>query len=163
LFCVVCETYKPKSEYYKQVSNKYGRTPFCKVCHDEKQNEYFEASPDRYRETKRRYSRRYRDKMGKEAICEIQRKCYKNNRTARVKSSVEFIKRRRISDPEWCKKTRREYKEKMVKEVRDVYIRDLLRLEGLPPTPQNIEIKRDQIILLHEIKQLKQEVANGIT
>ena len=49
-------------------------------------------------------------------------------------------------------------------ELHNWYIFDLLRREGIiNPSTELIELKRQQLRLYREIKQIKQEVANGIT
>jgi hypothetical protein len=47
-------------------------------------------------------------------------------------------------------------------ELREFYINRMLRSTGIDVTPETIDLKREQIILQRELKQLKGELQNGI-
>lgn len=45
----------------------------------------------------------------------------------------------------------------------DKYMKHYLRIKGIRITTENMELKREQLTLFREIKQLKGEIANGTT
>jgi hypothetical protein len=105
---------------------------------------------------RRRYAERERrEKMGKEARSILGRKYYQNNRERLVQSGVAYIKKRRVCDPIWAAKQRKDYKARIVADLRDCYIRNILRLEGIQATPETIELKRQQIIMKRTLSEFK--------
>lgn len=152
-FCFHCQTYKHRTDYYTEKRSKYGITPYCTECHGQMQGQYRDTDTSRAR---RRESERERwARMSREDRALLRRKQYQNNRPNRVKSAVSYIKKRRASDPIWAAKQRKHYKARIVADLRDCYIRDILRLGGIQATPETIELKRQQIIMKRTLKEFK--------
>jgi hypothetical protein len=154
-FCFGCNTYKTIDAYYKQKTSKYGISVFCKICHNFKQKIYFDNNTGQYRKVKRKAEAKRRERIGKEGMSIINKNSYYTNRENRVKSSVAYIKQRRVNDPKWNADKRRRYKKNIVVDIRDCYVRDILRLEAIPVMPETIELKREQIIMKRTLKEFK--------
>ena len=134
LRCTKCGEYK-KVEGFKMVRG-YIKS-HCYQCEAEQQRERSLNNPEVWKN----YRKLHKDKVRE----------WKKISIERVKGSETYIAQRKRA------------KLRKVNEIRDTYLKDNMKRDGIPITPETIELKRQQIMIHRELKQLKQEVANGIT
>ena len=125
-WCPSCETYKAREEFSKNKNFSLGIASPCKKC-------------------RKRYQQRYRD-SGKAA--ESQQRYKKTHKGAESQQ--------RYKDSGKAAEWRQRYKKTQVAELREIYIKKLLRQKGAPITKETIELKRQQITMIRRLKQFKQ-------
>jgi len=174
--CSKCgEVKELESGFHKSNRNKDGYYSSCKVCHQQ----HYKDNKERYRENHRQWA-----KKNPERTREFKRQWAKKNIEQRKARALEYRKKNREKinersrnnykrDKERYQKYRDEHLEE-TKEyglkrsvlLEDTIVRYRIRhrsgLENHQITPELIELKREQLLFYRELKNLKQEVRNGI-
>ncbi len=126
--CTTCGEWKELEEFIKRKIIKSGLGSQCKVCRNEAMRKYREKDPEAYRESWGRYYVKNFDKV------------------------IEKCKQYCKNNPE----RNRIYKKKSIKFLADSYLRNKLGRDGIPITPEMIQIRREQIMVHRALKQLKE-------
>ena len=151
-WCPKCETYKVRESFGKtkrlpgyclacrhrplhkircstcgkeEMVNYGSHAKYCKTCRSEKERQRQRAKQRKIRETEE----------GRKKLCEIVKQSYLNHRKDAVARSVAYIKKRRVLDPNWARKKRREHKARCISEIRDTYLISNMKRDGIIVTP----------------------------
>ena len=134
-WCSKCEGYLNRNRFGLKKSNKYGIYCYCRNCEREYSKRYSETHRDNRREYRKRWSDAHPGKL---------RECQNKYSTANNTK---------------CAERGRQYRSRLP----DLYVKYLLSATGIKnAAPETIELKREQIMLHRELKQLKGELQNGI-
>jgi hypothetical protein len=157
-WCPKCQTYKERGEFAISRQRSSGVASVCKECMNEHTRVFYQDNLVKQRERSKAKQARHRKVIGKEGVAVEAKEQYAKHRERVIRHEVEYIKNRRKLEPEWDKEWRARYKAKLVLELRDNYLTALLNRVGIFVAPETIELKREQIILQRELKQLKGEL-----
>lgn len=190
--CTRCKSDKPKADFRVRLDKgKYWMiNPTCRKCDSEIAAEYYNRNKDKleFKEKNRKRAKEYTEKNC-DQIKERRRDSkylakhneWEKARYVRKKDQIKAKSKEKRKHPEYKKKmreyrqknkekifqqelaTKRRYHEKNKKGITDKYVRNQLRQVGnLNPTPEEIEIKRAQI-LIFRIKEKIDAQKVGVT
>ena len=167
--CSKCGEVKDlENEFNKRRETKDGFHKECKLCVNKAAREYAEKN----KEHQLQYRRRWR-KANAEKVKEYQVKWEKAN-PEKVNGRA---RQWRKANPEKYRKTYHKWADKNKERIKewglrsrnlltDMFVRNIIKqqinLNFRQITPEMIEAKREQLLFYRELKNLKQEVQNGI-
>lgn len=142
--CRKCGQEKPLSEFVRDKTCASGYRHTCKQCDREWRRKWDAENAEKRRERKRKW---YAENAEKRR--EYKRKYY----LANAEKFTERCRKWRIANPEKCRERNRKRGINDCKSLTDRYLRDKLRRNNLPITPETIDYKRIQLKLYREIKK----------
>ena len=140
-WCPKCGTYKVREEFGKNTKLFHGIRGHCKCCCNQSEKN---RKKDRERINKQR--RDWRKRTGEYAS-------HMNYyRAAAIKNNTK----RMLQNPEREKLIKNNNSKKRRDNLRDSYVAHCCRVSFPNPSPETIELKRQQIIMKRTLKQLKE-------
>ena len=133
-WCQKCQTYKAREEFVKRSDRPIGITAKCKRCHADYARDIYKKDPEKAMSKSREYCKNH------PAICKLLKRRY----IEKHRNSETFIAKRKRA------------KLRQVVEIRDSYLISNMKRDGIPITPETIELKRQQVIAKRTLKQLKE-------
>lgn len=137
-WCNKCKTHKQKGEFFLDKNNCDGLSRHCKKCTSSENHKRYEMADKQRLNAKRAEYRRAHPEREKEKR-EIMKNLY----------------------PERIKAYAKKHRTKAIAELHDTYLVSNMKRSGIHISPETIELKRQQIRWLREIKQGKEELKNG--
>ena len=157
--CRKCGQEKPLEEFVRDKTCASGYRHTCKQCDREWRRMWDAANADKRREWNRKWYAENPEKCREwsrkwliahpEKVREYKRKYY----LANAEKFTERCRKWRIANPEKCRERNRKRGINDCKSLTDRYLRDKLRRNNLPITPETIDYKRIQLKLYREIKK----------
>lgn len=155
-WCPKCQMYKAREEFSPDKRVLSGIQNICKECKNKKIRTKYHHNIESERNKNREKARVYREKPGKrEMLSKRSLEHYYRHRIEIIKLVKVRVKAWKKKNPEHKKKLDANYKKRCVKELRDNYVVGNMKRDGIPITPETIELKRQQIIMKRTLKQLK--------
>ena len=172
--CRKCGQELPLSEFAKNKTCELGYSYTCKQCKREYYRRYRAANPEKCRERNRKYhaanleKERERHRKWDAENAEKRRKYYRKRYAANPEKARERSRKWYAANPEKARERSRKWREANLEKHRelcrkknmnncealtDYYLRDKLRRNNLPITPETIDYKRIQLKLYREIKK----------
>ena len=142
--CRKCGQEKPLSEFVRDKTCASGYRHTCKQCDREWRRKWDAENAEKCREWNRKWLIAHPEK-----VREYKRKYY----LANAEKFTERCRKWRIANPEKCRERNRKRGINDCKSLTDRYLRDKLRRNNLPITPETIDYKRIQLKLYREIKK----------
>ena len=143
--CIKCGDVKFIDEFCIHKSSKDGLASLCKKCAKEYNKEYWAKNKDKFKERGKEYRAKNKDKL----------------KEYRAKNKDKFKEHRAKNKDKF-----KEYKKEGTVKLSNVYVKGMLRTSGIKKhqiTPELIELKKQQILLYREIKNIKGDIKNGTT
>jgi hypothetical protein len=148
-WCPKCKTYKARGEFNKRKRNKDGVYELCRECHRKENNKIYATG------YKKRWDDEHRDELRSKG-----RVRYQKQQKKMIKRSVAWQK----NNPDTMHKIWNMAGKKKIENITDSYVVRCMRHTGIVDiTPETIELKREQIMMHRELRQIKKEVYNGTT
>lgn len=98
---------------------------------------------------------------GRKRSSEISKRS-KGKHIERVRAYARInVKQWKKENPEKAKKLRKDYKKRIVREMRETYLVGALRRAEIPVNKETVELKKQQLKDQRKLKQLKEEKRNG--
>ena len=158
--CSKCGEEKLLKEFNLQISGKYGRYSWCKICASDLNKKYRKQNRDKILEYGKEYHKQNQDKRNLES-----KEYYKQNRDKILKYRKEYREQNQDKRKEYYKQNqdkRKEYYKQNRDKLEDNYIKNSLsNISGIKfkdISPELIEAKREQIKLYRLIKKIKNEL-----
>ena len=172
--CRKCGQEKPLSEFVRDKTCASGYRHTCKQCDRECKRKWYAENAEKRRERKRKWyaeNAEKRREWNRKWYAENPEKCREWNRKwliahpekvreykrkyylANAEKFTERCRKWRIANPEKCRERNRKRGINDCKSLTDRYLRDKLRRNNLPITPETIDYKRIQLKLYREIKK----------
>jgi len=165
--CIKCGDVKFIDEFHIHESSKDGLAPLCKKCTKEYNKEYWAKNKDKFKERGKEYRAKNKDKLkeyrakNKDKFKEYRAKNKDKLKEYRAKNKDKFKEHRAKNKDKF-----KEYKKEGTVKLSNVYVKGMLRTSGIKKhqiTPELIELKKQQILLYREIKNIKGDIKNGTT
>ena len=160
--CSKCKEEKDIDEFNLDSSTKDGHRFWCKECisvkgkkyrqtHKKEIAEYFKAHKEKIAERKARYYQAH-----KEEICKTQARYYQAH-----KEEIDKVnKRYNQTHKKECSENTKQYRRKAVKELKNVYIKNLIiqntELQAKDIPSEMVDFYRTMIFIHRKIKKYKQ-------
>ena len=145
--CTKCGVEQPEENYYIDHRNG-GPWASCKACHRTRIHDYRKNNPDKVHACDKESKRRRLD-----AVREWERAYRRDFNKGGSKYTEELGARKREQSMRAGRKS--------VRELSDSKVRSILHLTKAEATPELIEAKREQVLLVRAIKELKKEIKNA--
>jgi hypothetical protein len=151
-WCPKCELFKERNEFYEvnpSKSSPHGITGTCKKCCGETSSAWKHRNKSKAKTYDRVSKGRRHDKI------RIENKVWREKNRDHL---AAYSRQRRTEKPEHIKGMLQSWQKKVKESLSDVYIIPILKAQGLPITPEMIELKRQQITMKRTLKQFQKEV-----